>query len=82
MPKMPRRTSKEVKNKVIKEKEGKKMKGCGDHSCVIEKPTGQATNGGCRCTPLVLRRRIWELENKVRELEVELSEYDSQDDNI
>ena len=23
--------------------------GCGDSSCVIEKPKGMATNGGCRC---------------------------------
>jgi len=23
--------------------------GCGDNSCVIHKPTGMATNGGCQC---------------------------------
>lgn len=23
--------------------------GCGDNSCYLEKPSGQATNGGCRC---------------------------------
>jgi hypothetical protein len=23
--------------------------GCGDNSCVFVKPTGMATNGGCRC---------------------------------
>lgn len=23
--------------------------GCGDHSCLFEKPTGQGTNGHCRC---------------------------------
>lgn len=23
--------------------------GCGDHSCEFVKPTGMATNGGCRC---------------------------------
>lgn len=23
--------------------------GCGDHSCYFQKPTGQGTNGGCRC---------------------------------
>ena len=22
---------------------------CGDHSCILDKPTGQGTNGGCRC---------------------------------
>jgi len=25
------------------------IQGCGDHGCVIEKPTGAGTNGGCRC---------------------------------
>lgn len=23
--------------------------GCGDNSCLFKKPTGMATNGGCRC---------------------------------
>ena len=23
--------------------------GCGDSSCILQTPTGQATNGGCRC---------------------------------
>lgn len=27
------------------------IKGCGDHSCYIERPDGMATNGGCRCRP-------------------------------
>ena len=25
------------------------IRGCGDHSCLIEKPEGLGTNGGCRC---------------------------------
>lgn len=24
--------------------------GCGNHGCVIKKPTGQGTNGSCACT--------------------------------
>jgi hypothetical protein len=23
--------------------------GCGDHGCLVQKPEGQGTNGGCRC---------------------------------
>lgn len=23
--------------------------GCGDNSCLVKKPIGMATNGGCRC---------------------------------
>lgn len=26
-----------------------KLVGCGDNSCRFKKPTGMATNGGCRC---------------------------------
>lgn len=25
------------------------LRGCGDHSCIVKKPLGMATNGGCRC---------------------------------
>ena len=25
--------------------------GCGDHSCVVRRPRGMGTNGGCRCLP-------------------------------
>lgn len=25
--------------------------GCGDHSCLVLKPKGMGTNGGCRCIP-------------------------------
>jgi hypothetical protein len=25
------------------------LEGCGDHSCIIAKPRGMGTNGGCRC---------------------------------
>jgi hypothetical protein len=25
------------------------LDGCGDNGCLIRKPTGMATNGGCRC---------------------------------
>jgi hypothetical protein len=27
----------------------KLAKGCGDNSCLVKKPVGMATNGGCRC---------------------------------
>ena len=43
------------------------MKGCGDHSCVVEKPKGQGTNGGCRCSPIALRRKIWEQEAEIKQ---------------
>lgn len=25
------------------------IQGCGNHSCIIRKPSGQGTNGGCTC---------------------------------
>ena len=32
------------------------LKGCGDHSCLVEQPKGMATNGGCRCRSTKVRR--------------------------
>lgn len=33
--------------------------GCGDNSCVIERPRGMATNGGCRCGRAALKSALW-----------------------
>lgn len=37
--------------------------GCGDNSCLVSKPIGMATNGGCRCEPRELKRGViyWRL---------------------
>ena len=32
--------------------------GCGDNSCVVRRPTGMATNGGCSCEASELRRAL------------------------
>ena len=32
--------------------------GCGDNSCVVERPHGMATNGGCRCGSRTLRAAL------------------------
>ena len=34
------------------------MLGCGDSSCIVARPTGMHTNGGCRCEPFKLRRAV------------------------
>lgn len=34
------------------------LKGCGDSSCIVAKPSGMATNGGCRCEKPALRRAV------------------------
>lgn len=34
---------------IKKEPQDFPVTGCGDNSCLIEKPHGMATNGGCRC---------------------------------
>lgn len=39
--------------------------GCGNHSCVVKKPTGQATNGACRCTPMSFARDIKFIANEL-----------------
>ncbi len=28
-----------------------KTLGCSDHNCVVSKPIGMGTNGGCKCLP-------------------------------
>jgi hypothetical protein len=32
--------------------------GCGDNSCLVERPRGMATNGGCHCEPRALRLAV------------------------
>lgn len=34
------------------------MTGCGDGSCIVARPTGMHTNGGCRCEGFELRRAV------------------------
>ena len=54
--------------------------GCGDHSCMFDKPRGQGTNGGCRClhsmtdrrANLRVRRAVAGLRARVQELEAHL----------
>lgn len=45
--------------------------GCGDASCVVAKPTGQHTNGGCRCDERALRRAVQSLRARLAEVERE-----------
>lgn len=49
--------------------------GCGDSGCSVEKPTGMATNGGCRCLRDVdagtrnrILKRIHILSNRAKTL--------------
>ena len=44
------------------------MNGCMDHSCVVKKPTGMGTNGGCRCPTDEDRRHLRHLLQLVRRL--------------
>ena len=39
---------------------------CTDHGCVIRKPKGMGTNGGCRCADYKGRRYIQWLEARLR----------------
>lgn len=40
--------------------------GCGDHSCVVAKPNGMGTNGGCRCDGRELRRAVLTLKARLQ----------------
>lgn len=55
------------------------MTGCGDGSCIVARPTGMHTNGGCRCDERRLRqaamwwrRRAQFLVETVRELRTQV----------
>lgn len=45
------------------------MDGCSSHICLVNKPTGQGTNGLCTCPPKKLRWKIYQLEKRVKDLE-------------
>lgn len=50
------------------------LEGCGDHSCVVAKPGGMGTNGGCRCERVHLRRAVHVLRERLRAVEAERDE--------
>ena len=39
---------------------------CGDGLCAIRKPSGQHTNGGCRCSPSNLRCALYSMRSAYR----------------
>ena len=58
-------------------------RGCGDHSCVTATDkSGQMTNGGCRCSPIALKKHIWKIENENRLMRECLSELKTHPDLI
>lgn len=44
--------------KEAKESAEKIPEGCADHSCLIRRPSGMATNGGCRYSDFYMRRAV------------------------
>lgn len=50
------------------------LEGCGDNSCVVAKPNGPGTNGGCNCSPIVLRAAVWKLRADLDAAQVETVE--------
>ena len=48
--------------------------GCQSHGCIIKKPTGMATNGGCQCfnnrnQHVMIKRYMCKLESRIKTLE-------------
>ena len=52
-----------VSSETVKWNQG--FTGCGDHSCIVKKPIGQGTNGGCRCPAQVLKVIIRRLQSRL-----------------
>jgi hypothetical protein len=40
-------------------------RGCGNHGCRVQKPTGQATNASCDCGPRKLARRLRDIAERL-----------------
>jgi hypothetical protein len=45
-----------------------KEEGCGDNSCLVKKPKGMATNGGCICTKHVKREDVLHVKRGIEDL--------------
>lgn len=43
--------------------------GCSDGSCIVKRPTGMHTNGGCRCEERELRRALMWYKRRCQFLE-------------
>ena len=52
--------------------------GCGDNSCLVERPRGMATNGGCHCEPRALRHAVMAYRAECDRLTAELADLKSQ----
>lgn len=46
--------------------------GCGDHSCVLAKPKGVGTNGGCTCSQRILKMGVRKRDQRIKELETKV----------
>lgn len=47
------------------------LEGCGDNSCIVAKPKGMATNGGCRCDERRLRLAVMALHGEIARMNAE-----------
>lgn len=43
------------------------VNGCGDSGCVILRPRGLSTNGGCRCAPRNFARNLRSIYERLQE---------------
>jgi len=50
------------------------MKGCNDHGCLVAKPAGMGTNGGCRCPVWKLHATIARVRADNERLKAEMDE--------
>jgi len=60
-----------LKEKIMEEKD---FIGCGDHSCLLEKPNGTGTNGGCRCLRDIEHNLRWKIMKALQRRDIEIKE--------
>ena len=56
---------------------------CGDNSCLLDKPSGQGTNGGCRCiNSRMTTSEILRVRKYIHRLKQENARLKKQDDHM
>ena len=54
-----------VMSKTVRDILFKNMNGCSDHNCIIKKPIGMGTNGGCKCIINMSRSNLMLLASRL-----------------
>jgi hypothetical protein len=46
------------------------INGCGNHGCLISRPTGMGTNSSCKCTPREIIRNLRRIADRLEQEDI------------